>query len=775
MDRPSLASFPKSAFQPISLSGRPLTLTEVRAKGTLTGLVLDLTIKQFYRNDLNDNLEIVYAFPLPDGAELLAATITIGDKTLTSTVKEKKAAESEYEWRIFTGDFGLLTEKVRDGLFTVSLGNVLPQEEVTVAFRIGQILAYNGDAVRLTLPTVIAPWSGDPVQDGGFQVPEAPTVDILAVYPFSLELELIGEVSKAKVSSPSHPIAVNPSPRGQTVSLSAPAFLDRDVVINLTDLPSRSYALTMSLEETVVLAGFTPTMTEATEPVAIKVLVDLSGPMAGENLQLAIKALLTLFKLANAREDYLTLAVFGGDQVEPLVQKMTPMTPYNLNLFRALTRSLKSDRAVGDPGMALWMALHDPEPAPNLNRPPAIFIITASDLWDSDTVAPITLAANAANQRIFALGLGAAPQIPLLSDLSQKTLGATECIVSSAEIKPTMDRLWRKLKTPLATAVKVDWGAKPAWETPIDSALYDGLTVTVAAGFKKPLKAPPTLAFKLGDATEKTAATSLTPSDNPNLTRLATALRLRTLTDNKLATKLALKSQLLTSQTSLILVHERAEKATSLPVLQVAPQMMTAYYAGFGASERMMSSSFLDETMDFSLSELAISDSTSRLKSPTRRSAVREIISPVIRKCFSIEKSVKESSIDADRDPSPRALAPDLRAIVTLAESFRERLELIPRLNRLKTAEDFHNFQELTVQEERMGLWGETIEALSRALGAPRDAALGLLLNWLAHKFPSLLVLKPEVKLIIDSFTNSLAPKTRAKFTQILKDLKLQP
>jgi len=70
--------------------------------------------------------------------------------------------------------------------------------------------------------------------------------------------------------------------------------------------------------------------------------------------------------------------------------------------------------------------------------------------------------------------------------------------------------------------------------------------------------------------------------------RLCAAARLSSLSDEKLATELALQYQLPSKYTHLILVHERegADKAEGLPALERIEQMQAAGWGGFGQTVR---------------------------------------------------------------------------------------------------------------------------------------------------------------------------------------------
>src|SRR5687768_1314862 len=91
--------------------GGPLALVEAQAKGRARGLLFELSVEQHYRNPGENNLEVVYTFPLAWGAVLLGVEVELGDRRLTGLVTEKHDAERQYEEAIVEGDTAIMLER----------------------------------------------------------------------------------------------------------------------------------------------------------------------------------------------------------------------------------------------------------------------------------------------------------------------------------------------------------------------------------------------------------------------------------------------------------------------------------------------------------------------------------------------------------------------------------------------------------------------------------------------------------------------------------------
>ena len=191
--------------------GSQLPLVAVESRAAATGLVLDTTFRQHYRNDGDANIEAVYTFPLPQGAVLLGLAFTLGERRLVGVVSDRRKAEQLYEQALDEGHSAVLLEKSAEGLYTVSLGNLMAGEEAVVELRYAQLLSFVDGAVRIAIPTVVAPRYGSALAAGlpHHAIPEA---DLLADYPARFTIELGGELAGGIIACPSHPAQVQRHP-----------------------------------------------------------------------------------------------------------------------------------------------------------------------------------------------------------------------------------------------------------------------------------------------------------------------------------------------------------------------------------------------------------------------------------------------------------------------------------------------------------------------------------------------------------------------------------
>ncbi|UNC91261.1 VIT domain-containing protein [Candidatus Contubernalis alkaliaceticus] len=116
-----------------------IPLKHVKISGNICGFHGEFTVFQTYINDSWDSIEVIYTFPLPDTSVVTGFTASIGDRVIKSEVREKDEAFEIYEKAVRNGDSAFLLEQFRPNIFQISLGQILPGEEVKVSIIILEI------------------------------------------------------------------------------------------------------------------------------------------------------------------------------------------------------------------------------------------------------------------------------------------------------------------------------------------------------------------------------------------------------------------------------------------------------------------------------------------------------------------------------------------------------------------------------------------------------------------------------------------------------------
>lgn len=575
-----------------------LVLQGVDVQARLDGLLLRNTLRQRYRNSTGRLVETVYTFPLAHGASLMGLSVTLGDRKLSGAVIEKRQATQRYEQAIDAGDTPVLVEQSAPGLYTANLGNLQDGEEATIELEYAQLLRFAQGSLRLSIPTVVAPRYGDPQAQGGLAPHESTEADWWARYPFTLTLDLTGPAAQARLSSPSHRIEVQPVARelgapGQgeavretvRVTLGQGGWLDRDFVLRLDGLEGQSFCVTApDSDETqpqaqAVLASFCPRL-PAQEQAALnlKILVDCSGSMGGDSIVQARRA---LHEVGQWLEPADRIAYFRfGDRCVPMIPALEPCTPKLVARYAKAIEQTEANLGGTELHAALVKVF-----GPTAKRQAAradVLLITDGEVWN---VEPTVQAARDAGHRLFVVGVSSSPAESLLRELAEHSGGACELVTPNEDIAGAITRMVRRLRAARDIELRLDWGQPVLWQSPLPQQVFDGETLQVWARLEQPLQAAPILNWSTADATGQDQARQRQADASGTTARLCGERQVDTLTraEDKLA--LALRYQLVTRQTSLFLVHQRAEgeKAEGLPALEQIRHMMAAGHGGFGS------------------------------------------------------------------------------------------------------------------------------------------------------------------------------------------------
>jgi hypothetical protein len=105
-----------------------------------------------------------YTFPLYESSAIVSFRCTIGTTLIHSIVKEKDQATADFREAVARNEPASLLQQHTPDVFTTSLGTIAPAQTVTVEIEYIMELKHDAelDALRLTIPSAIAPRYGAP-------------------------------------------------------------------------------------------------------------------------------------------------------------------------------------------------------------------------------------------------------------------------------------------------------------------------------------------------------------------------------------------------------------------------------------------------------------------------------------------------------------------------------------------------------------------------------------------------------------------------------------
>ncbi len=462
----------------------PLKHTDVR--GAISGFLARVTVTQVFENTATNNIEAVYVFPLPDEAAVDDMTIRIGDRTVRGLIKKRQEAREIYENAKRTGHIAALLDQERPNIFTQSVANILPGEQVSVTISYLETLDYKEGSYEFVFPMVVGPRyiPGDATgqQSGGWspdtnQVPDASRITppvtpkgTRAGHDISLQVAIDAGVPIQELRSVSHQIDVErPSVNAAVVKLRNESEIpNKDFILRydvagakiedaiLTQSTSPKSKLGPGGYFTLILQPPARVPESDITPKELVFVLDTSGSMMGFPLdkakQLVNRALDELYP-----GDTFNLITFSGDTQ---ILFPEPVYPTADNIRRA--RKFLESRS-GSGGTEMMKAIRaalDPSDAQDHLR----IVCFVTDGYVGNDMEIIGEVQKHPNARVFSFGIGSSVNRFLLDGMAKAGRGEVQYVTLPEKADAAAHRLYDHLRSPLLTDISIDWAGLPVSE-----------------------------------------------------------------------------------------------------------------------------------------------------------------------------------------------------------------------------------------------------------------------------------------------------------------------
>ncbi|HKS29148.1 MAG TPA: TonB-dependent receptor [Pyrinomonadaceae bacterium] len=470
----------QGSLQAIDSSGKragqcPLRHTSVSAE--VSGFISRVTVTQEFENPFDEKIEAVYTFPLPQSAAVDSMTMLIGERTIKGKVMRREEAQAAYSEAKLKGQAASLLDQERPNIFTQSVANILPGQQIKVTISYVEILKYEDGSYEWSFPMTVGPRyiPGDESQASGSTPAGAPAAQSSRVpdaerisppvtpegerpgHDISIELKVDAGVPIDGLTSITHEIEVERTD-------------DRRAVVRLKDkatIPNKDFILKYdvagrTIEDALLvhrssLGGFFTLILQPPERVTVEdvmpkelvFVLDTSGSMQGFPLEKAKETMkLALDNLYP--QDTFNLITFSGD-TKVLFREPVPATTENLKKAKKFLASSKSDG--GTEMMKAIKASLEPSGAQNHVR--IVCFMTDGDVGnDMEILAEVQKYKNA---RVFSMGFGSAPNRFLLDKMAEYGRGEVEYVAENADGSKAARRFYERVRDPLLTDISVEW------------------------------------------------------------------------------------------------------------------------------------------------------------------------------------------------------------------------------------------------------------------------------------------------------------------------------
>ena len=335
-----------------------LPLKSTSADIKVLGVIADVIVKQVYKNEGKTPLEAIYIFPASTRAAVYGMKMTIGKRTLTAKIEERKEARRQYEEAKQQGKSASLLEQQRPNVFQVNVANILPGDTIQVELRYTELLVPTDGIYEFVYPTVVGPrYSNQPaetarpsqkwVENPYLHQGESPT------YTFDLTADLATGLPVQNVACPSHNVNIDydgPSRASIKLDLSDKNGGNRDFILKYQLAGGKVQSGVLLFEgekENFFLLMLQPPKRVGISQIPPReyiFIVDVSGSMHGFPLDISKKLLKDLIGNLRPTDRFNVLLFSGGSSL--MSEQSLPATSENIH--HAITL-IERQREVGLP------------------------------------------------------------------------------------------------------------------------------------------------------------------------------------------------------------------------------------------------------------------------------------------------------------------------------------------------------------------------------------------------------------------------------------------
>ena len=453
----------------------PLKHTDVKAE--ISGFISRVVVTQQFQNPFQEKIEAVYTFPLPQNAAVDDMTMIVGDRTVRGKILPREEAQAVYEAAKSGGQVASLLDQERPNIFTQSVANILPGEQVKITISYVETLTYVNGAYEFVFPMVVGPRyiPGDakPASQGnGFapdtnEVPDASRItprslpDMRSGHDISLEVTLDAGLIIDKIDSKTHPTDIQrPDAHSARLRLKDEATIPNKDFILRYDVVGQAIQDALLTHHSDKGGFFTLTLqppdrvtAQDVTPKELVFVLDTSGSMQGfpiekakETMKLALDSLYP--------SDTFNLITFAGD-TRILFPQPVPATRANLNKAQAFLRA-----SSGNGGTEMMKAIKAAlEPSDDQSHVRIVCFMT--DGYVGNDMEIVSEVQKHPNARVFSFGIGSSVNRFLLDKMAEAGRGEVEYVGLEDDGSAAARRFHERVRSPLLTDIAIEWNNLP--------------------------------------------------------------------------------------------------------------------------------------------------------------------------------------------------------------------------------------------------------------------------------------------------------------------------
>ncbi|HEX6863938.1 MAG TPA: VIT and VWA domain-containing protein, partial [Thermoanaerobaculia bacterium] len=435
-----------------------LPLKETKADVRIAGVIADVVVTQVYRNEGTHPLNAKYVFPASTRAAVHGMTLQVGEHRIRARIREKKRAQQEFDQAKKEGKSAALLEQQRPNVFSMSVANVMPQDEIRVELHYSELLVPTDGVYEFVYPTVVGPrYKGQPepneawVKNPHLHQGEPPS------YKLDIQTRVAAGMPLQELLCPTHKTFIdweNDSSARVTLNPEEENGGNRDYILRYR-LQGQQVQTGLLLypgeKENFFLLMVQPPQRVAPAQIPPReyiFLLDVSGSMHGFPLDTAKVLMRELIGGLRPTDSFNVILFSGGSRL--LAPKSLPATVENVNLAIA-----EISGESGGGGTELGEALNRALALPGNEGVSRTTIVVTDGFISAEDAVFEGIRKNLNRSNLFAFGIGSSVNRHLIEGMARAGQGEPFVAIDSLEAKEVAKRFQEYVRSPALTDIAV--------------------------------------------------------------------------------------------------------------------------------------------------------------------------------------------------------------------------------------------------------------------------------------------------------------------------------
>ena len=419
----------------------------------VTGMLAYSTVEQRFVNATGEWAEGRYVFPLPDDSAVESLIIRVGGRLIEGEIQERGQARQTYDQARREGRVAGLVEQDSASLFTTSVANIPPGEEVVIQVGFRQVVSFEHGRFSLRFPTTVAPRfapADTPSEPGPGGLTAEPN-------PLKLTVDLRPGMELAALESSFHAIDSDYDGERWQVRMAGDLEGSRKD-FELVWLPAARDGVSSTVfrqrlagQDHALVLLVPPVRFDSTQTAReVILIIDTSGSMQGDAIVQARDSLLFALDHLSAGDRFNVIEF--NSQTRSLFPQPVAASNRHVNHARDFVGRLAADGGtVMAPALKQAMA---PGQADGHLRQ-IVFVTDGNIANEDDLIAAIRR--DIGSSRLFTVGIGHGVNSQFLGDAARHGRGSYTFIGERHQIHQRMSELTRQLTRPVLHDIELHW------------------------------------------------------------------------------------------------------------------------------------------------------------------------------------------------------------------------------------------------------------------------------------------------------------------------------